>query len=74
MKLEIVPELRGRGLGTFLVGEALRQMQSCGTALVEAHAPAENATVLTVFQRLGFRQVDEAVVLRKVVPPPGTSG
>jgi ribosomal protein S18 acetylase RimI-like enzyme len=72
MKLEIVSELRGRGLGTFLVGEALRHMHSCGTTLVEAHAPAENATVLTVFHRLGFRQVDEAVVFRRSAPPPGT--
>jgi ribosomal protein S18 acetylase RimI-like enzyme len=63
--VEVDPALRGQGLGTFLVGEALRRSHQAGMALAEAQTAEDNPAALALFRKLGFRQVDRGVVLRK---------
>ena len=65
LNLQIQPELRGQGLGTFLVAEALRAMQGSGVVLVEVQADASNQPGLALSRKLGFQQVDRGWVLRK---------
>jgi ribosomal protein S18 acetylase RimI-like enzyme len=66
MDLQIRPELRQRGLATFLVGEALRHLGAMGVSLAEAQVEEGNQAALALFRKLGFQQVDRGVVLLKV--------
>ena len=52
-------------IAVFLVGEALRQIQSRGVTMAEAQVAATNVSDLQVFQRLGFEQVDRAIAFRR---------
>jgi ribosomal protein S18 acetylase RimI-like enzyme len=63
--LEIKAEGRHQGLGTFLVGEALKHMHAAGMALAEAQIDEQNQPALGLFRKLGFGQVDRGIVLRK---------
>jgi ribosomal protein S18 acetylase RimI-like enzyme len=65
LHVEVDAALRGQGLGTFLVGEALRRLHQGGMALAETQAAEDNPAALALFRKLGFRQVDRGVVLRK---------
>jgi ribosomal protein S18 acetylase RimI-like enzyme len=65
MDLEIQPEFRRQGLGLFLVGEALRHMQTSGMALAEVQMDEKNQAAVALFHKLGFQQVDRGIVLRK---------
>ncbi len=67
MNLEIVPHLQRQGLGTYLVGEALRSMHESGTSLAEAQMDAANQAAVALFEQLGFQNVDTGIVLRKRV-------
>jgi len=67
MKLEIVESMRGQGLGTFLVGEALRHAHGAGASLAEVQMVERNQAALALFSKLGFGQVDRGLVLRKDV-------
>ena len=66
MALQIAPEMRRRGLATFLVGEALRHLGSVSVSLAEAQVEERNEAALALFRKLGFQQVDRGVVLLKV--------
>ena len=63
--LQIPAELRGRGLGAFLVGEALRCAQGNGALLADVQIAESNPSALALFRKLGFQQVDRGWVLRK---------
>ena len=65
MDLQIQPELRGQGLGTFLAGEVLRTVQGSGAALVEVQVAETNQAGWALFRKLGFQPVDRGWVLRK---------
>jgi len=67
MRLEISPNLRGQGLGVYLVGEALRHMHDNGAALAEAQFPEGNKAAHALFGKLGFAPVDRGYVLCKTV-------
>lgn len=69
VNFEIAADLRRQGLGTFLIGEALRQLSAQGVALVETQVAHDNAAALCFFQNTGFKQVDAGLVLRKDVSP-----
>jgi len=69
VQLEIDEQLRRQGLGAFLIGEALRQLAAEGVTLIETQTPQDNTAALCFFQKLGFKQVDEGLVLRKDVSP-----
>jgi ribosomal protein S18 acetylase RimI-like enzyme len=67
MDLNIVPELRGRGLATFLVGEALRHAQNSGTSLMEVQVQEQKRAGIGLFEKLGFQRVDRGHVLRRTI-------
>ena len=59
------PKLGGKGLATFLLGEAFDRLQNRGIVLVEAQTMQDNAPALAMYEKLGFETVDEGVVFRK---------
>jgi GNAT superfamily N-acetyltransferase len=65
LDLETAPALRRQGLATFLLGESLRQLQSHGATLAEAQTMERNSAATGLYQKLGFRAVDQGLVLRK---------
>lgn len=67
LDLWIRDDLRGRGLGTFLVGEVLRAVQADGVPQVDVQVAEANAAGLALFRKLGFQQVDRGYILRKDV-------
>ncbi len=67
MDLEIESHLLRQGLGTHLVGEALRSMHETGMSLAEVQMEEGNQGAIALFRKLGFQQVDRGFVLRKIV-------
>jgi GNAT superfamily N-acetyltransferase len=57
--------VRRNGLGTYLAGEALKQMDAHGVEIVHTQAMCHNAAALGLYRKLGFAQVDEGIVFRK---------
>lgn len=64
-ELEIDEPARRQGLATFLVGEALRQINSHGATVVEVQAMQHNTAALGLYAKLGFQEADQGVVFRK---------
>jgi GNAT superfamily N-acetyltransferase len=56
---------RRKGLATFLLGEAFERLRNRGILLIEAQTMKQNAPALTMYAKLGFKQVDEGVMYRK---------
>jgi ribosomal protein S18 acetylase RimI-like enzyme len=67
-RIEVAPDQRREGLATFLLGEALKQLQGQGVALVEAHASDDDQSSTALFRKLGFVEVDHATAHEKTVP------
>ncbi len=63
--LEIADRLQFPTLGPFLLGEAMRQMQSDGVSLVEVQAANRDEPSLALFRQLGFQEVDQGLVLKR---------
>jgi ribosomal protein S18 acetylase RimI-like enzyme len=63
--LEVKPVHRQKGLGKFLMANVLRYIQEQFYALIEVQTPSGNTPAQTLFQKLGFRQVDEGRVYSK---------
>jgi ribosomal protein S18 acetylase RimI-like enzyme len=53
----IVPEHRGRGLGTYLLRRALEGFRDAGYGLVNLEVTANNLGAQRLYRRLGFRRV-----------------
>ena len=58
--------LRREGLATYLVGEALRQLHAYGISRCQVQTMQSNEAALGLYSRLGFEQVDQGLVLRRV--------
>jgi ribosomal protein S18 acetylase RimI-like enzyme len=67
MDLEINSQLRRQGLGTYLVGEALRSMHEAGMSQAEVQMEEDNLGAIALFRKLGFQPADHSLVLRKTV-------
>jgi len=65
LQVEIDPAIRRQGHATYLLGEALRQLQAQGATLAEVQVPDSDTAALAVFRKLGFEEVDQAVVFQK---------
>jgi ribosomal protein S18 acetylase RimI-like enzyme len=65
MRLVIDETRRRLGLATFLNVEAIRYLRETGITQVEAQTMQANSAALTLYRKLGFRQVDQGLVLRK---------
>lgn len=63
--LNVPADQRRKGLATFLLGEAFDRLRTRGVLLVEAQTMQHNAPALAIYQKLGFKKVDEGVVYRK---------
>ena len=65
LEFEMEVEHRTQGIGLFLLGEAMRQLQSHGITMVEVQIPADQPIDASMYQRLGFEQVDKGTVFEK---------
>ncbi len=66
--MNVDPEARQSGLGTFLTGESLRHMQGQGMNLVEAQVADDNIAAVSLFEKMGFDTIDTGVVLVRQFP------
>jgi GNAT superfamily N-acetyltransferase len=65
VSLFVQPQSRRQGLATFLLGEALRQLHQQGVAMAEARANRQDFAAIDLFRKLGFVEVDQAVLFAK---------
>ena len=65
IELEIEPSYRRMGLGTFLVTETLRQLQTQGVSVVEMQTPTDNEAMRRLANTLGFQEMEQGVVFHK---------
>lgn len=63
--LEVKAMHRQQGLAKFLMAQVLRYIQEQFYSLIEMQCGATNTAGLSLYQRLGFRQVDEGRVYAK---------
>ena len=63
--LEVHSKERRKGLATFLLGEAFERLRTRGILLVEAQTMQNNEPAIKLYNKLGFKQVDEGIVYRK---------
>ncbi len=66
--LEVAAPHRGKGLATYLIGEAMRQFHDQSFALVEAQTMQHNPAAVALYRKLGYQQIDSGIVLRKDGP------
>jgi GNAT superfamily N-acetyltransferase len=64
-EVEVPQAMQRTGLATFLNTEAIRYLQTSGMGLVEAQTMQHNTAARGLYEKLGFEQVDEGIVLRK---------
>ncbi len=64
--LFVDPALRRRGLAVFLLSEAFRQFGRQGITVIEAQTMQHNAHALGMYRKLGFEQVGQGIVYRKM--------
>ena len=65
VELEVAEQHRRQGVATFLLGEAFRQLQSQGVSLIEAQTMQSNTAAHRLYDKLGFKVVDQGAVYRK---------
>jgi ribosomal protein S18 acetylase RimI-like enzyme len=66
--LFVSAERRRTGIATYLLSEAFAKLAARGVARVEAQTMRQNLPAITLYERLGFQQVDEGLVFRKDAP------
>lgn len=54
-----------QGLGTFLLGEVMKELDQQGVGVLEAQTMEQNGAALALYRKLGFTQVDAGTVYRK---------
>lgn len=64
--LYVDPARRRTGLATYLLSEAFERLRQRGVVLIEAQTMQNNVPALALYDKLGFNQVDQGVVYRKV--------
>jgi ribosomal protein S18 acetylase RimI-like enzyme len=65
IELEVLPELRRRGFGKFLLAHTLRLLNEQFFTLAEMQAPATNEAAVKLLSGLGFQQVDKGHQYRR---------
>jgi len=63
--IHVDPEVLHEGLGTFLISEALKELQHQGVGVVEAQTMQRNTAAIGLYQKLGFKRIDSGAVYRK---------
>lgn len=59
------PAFRGMGMGEAAVVEALGQLTRVGAAVAHIEVASNNSPALRLYQRLGFRELGRARVVRR---------
>ena len=67
IRLAIDEEFQRKGLATFLNAEAMRQLQMGGISHFEVQTMRSNVAAVGLYNKLGFREIDQGRVLRKSV-------
>ena len=62
---EIDEAHRGKGLGTFIVSESLKQLQNRGVSRIEVQLPHDAIGTQKIFERLKFEQISQSVLFAK---------
>lgn len=65
LDVHVDPPMRETGLGTYLLGSALLQLQSIGIAEVAAEVNEDNSAAHMLLTGLDFQRIDRAVVMTK---------
>jgi ribosomal protein S18 acetylase RimI-like enzyme len=65
LSIEVRDDLRQEGLAEFLLAQLLRYLQEQFFGLVEVQARADNRAAITLYQEIGFQQVDTGHRYRK---------
>ena len=65
--LKIDPQQRRQGMATFLFCEAMKEMKAQSIAFVEAQAALSDEPAMGVLRKVGFRELESAVVFCKDV-------
>ena len=65
VRLEDTPEARTEGMTTFLLAEALLDLQRHGAAVIETQVFARDTSLLAIFKELGIVPYDEGVLFAK---------
>ena len=63
--VQVAAEQRKKGFASYLIGEALRQLQEQAVALVEVQTMQGNSAAVKMYRKLGFEHVDSGAVFRK---------
>ncbi len=63
--LEVLPDMRRKGLGKFLMAQVLRHLHEQFFTVAEVQAPEANVAAVNLIRGLGFMQVDRGVGLRR---------
>jgi ribosomal protein S18 acetylase RimI-like enzyme len=67
MRMATSKEYRRQGLATFLLGEAVRELQQQGIAQIELQCMQQNEAAQKLYAKHGFTPVDAGIVFRKDV-------
>lgn len=65
LQFEVADNERRAVLATFLLGEAIRELQSFGVTLVEVQADNDDTELVDVCANLGFQQVDIGIQFKR---------
>lgn len=68
--LSVIPELRGHGLGKFLMAQTLQHLNDQLFQQVETVIPVENSQARTLLQGMGFTLIDEGTSYAKDLGQP----
>lgn len=58
IELWVTPDLRQKGIATYMVGESLRQLKQQGVSLVEIQHPEADRAMQPLCDKLGFQTID----------------
>ena len=65
MDVQVERSHRRRGLATYLLYEAFRQLSQQGVIQVEGHASEKNTLLMSLYEKLGLAHTEQATVFRK---------
>lgn len=60
IELWVTPDLRKKGIATYMVGESQRQLKQQGVSLVEIQHPLDDPAMQPLCDKLGFQTVDHS--------------
>lgn len=67
--VQVDPQYRSQGLGTYLMTQVLRHYRDNGLTLAEIQTMARNQAACRLYERLGFQEVDRGVIYRAEAKP-----